>query len=397
MKFLLIFSFLATAATFEKRFDSNSQILLKGTLFGKIESTSSHLSDVELEIEAQLNYLVGHLFTIATPAINSSLEIDFETERLGIKTYNYKASLLIAWDKFFIPSDFPYIYRVILPSRGDSRGLANFSLRYQRNCGSSSPFWYYYRPTLSTCPLNKISATHPYAFAMDLVLEKSDLQSEKKCPDYEKIWEDNTFFIVHVAGAYNENELNTSADTAISELTKIFDSPDINEKTNGDMYYYRKAIFQNGKINFNAIDLKKPMSQASVSLKNLLTNLTPNADLISYNGHSGYGENIRAFIDSIKIKKGKYTIGWLNACKPFFHLSRAWFKKVEEENDFEPSQKFLDLMMVSHIGTFSNGLDVSKLIKHISSGQKTYTQILWTLNVDTLVIGEEDNPICQNK
>ncbi len=399
IKLTIIYAFFYYSSLFanflEKRFDSNSQTLLRSTLYGKIESNSSNITDLRKEIEAQLEYLVGHLFGIASPAVNFSLIINFENKRSLNRIYSYKASLLIAWDNFFLPNEFPYKYQIILPSRGDSSGLAKFKSMYQKNCGSNEPFWYYYEPSLSSCPLNKMSISHPYAFSLELILEKSDLQSEKRCPDYNKIWEDGVFSIVHIAGTYAANEQNNSSEIAISELSKIYGTPTNDEKKNGDMYFYRKATFQGGLIVFNAIDLRKSMSQASYSLKNLLATITLKADLISYNGHSGYGENIKAFVEAIDVEKGKYSIGWINACKPFVHLGSTWFNKVEQANFPEPSKKFLDIIMVSHIGAFSSGMDISKLIKNIGLGGRTYSQILWSLNVDAFVIGEEDNPLCQ--
>lgn len=118
------------------------------------------------------------------------------------------------------------------------------------------------------------------------------------------------------------------------------------------------------------------------------------SDFVAYNGHSDYGENIRALARLGSFVSNQYQIYFINGCDTFAYIDdelRAAHVKV---NPSGTPYQFLDIITNSLPAFFSSmPLANGRLLQALMSGSSTYRAILSTIDPkqSAVVIGEEDN------
>ncbi len=387
---------LGTARAEGGRFDSPENTALDVSLIdGRIASASSDPATVKNEIRAQLKYLIAHWFSLGSPALGHSLEIQLRSalSRNGLrKEVRYSAKFLMAWEKTTLSAPPPTSVSLSLPAGGDSSSIRKFDGAYSGKCGESgSPLWYSMpNATASGCPLSKPSAP-AYAVRLKFDLAPSPANSQGKFPEYDKVWEDGKFVVTWVVGntgsrgqpdelvlrleqMYGKAQgLQTSDHGAYAEVTGEFDTP-------------------SGKLRIQALDIQSGNIQSMDSgFKTKLARFSERSDLVAYNGHSDLGANIRKFTSLVSFLPGRYYLVWINACKPFAHLDETLWNSIRQANPGAAATKYLDVMSVVNIGEFSSGTDVSALVQGLVVKRDFRGLLYWLTTGGPAVLGDEDN------
>jgi hypothetical protein len=122
---------------------------------------------------------------------------------------------------------------------------------------------------------------------------------------------------------------------------------------------------------------------------------TAEADLILYNGHAGFGANVRSLMEKGQFRTGKYVILSLNACDTFAYLDDSLAKRRAALNPDDPAgTKYMDVISNVMPGYFQDGPLMSMaLIRALVEPPVTYDDILSRLDPAQAanVTGEEDN------
>ncbi len=125
--------------------------------------------------------------------------------------------------------------------------------------------------------------------------------------------------------------------------------------------------------------------------------LTPTADLIAYNGHSGLGANIRALASKGDWATGQYAVVFMNGCDTYAYVDDAlWTAHAQINPDDDVGTKYLDIVMNAMPSFFSNmpyaTLALVKGLTDIDS-PRTYEQIFADISSSQVVLvsGEQDN------
>ncbi|MFB6350272.1 MAG: PPC domain-containing protein, partial [Bradymonadaceae bacterium] len=83
--------------------------------------------------------------------------------------------------------------------------------------------------------------------------------------------------------------------------------------------------------------------------------LSRTSDLITYNGHSGLGSNIRALAQKGDWQQGQYSIVFMNGCDTYAYVDSALTDAHAEVNpDDDTGTKYVDLVMNAMPSYFSN-------------------------------------------
>ena len=125
--------------------------------------------------------------------------------------------------------------------------------------------------------------------------------------------------------------------------------------------------------------------------------LTPTADYIVYNGHSGLGRNVRKLARRGEWQTGQYAIVFMNGCDTYAYIDSALAKAHADVNPDDPDgTKYLDVVANAMPSYVSSTPDATMAIfKGLLSYEApmTYEDIL--KNIDprevALVTGEHDN------
>jgi hypothetical protein len=393
MKILLLALTLTTHAM-ATRFESPGAVAHDAQLSDRRLLTSSQSSaTIETEIRNQLRYLVGQTFGNGSPALEHSLQIQLRGSRLlanGRREVRYAAKFLVAWEKASPPTQLSAVF----PSGGDSSSLSRFDNAYKGKCGDpDSPLWYGLWFTQSgSCPLSSPTAPR-YAVRLSLSLSLSASNSQGKSPEYEKIWEDGKLVVTFVAGN-QDSRRGTQGEDLVVRLKQFLGEPGTYQKTSHGAYVTHVAEYDSeyGKVRVQAIDVVRGnLQQMDSGFRSLVAQYSKDSDLVSYNGHSGLGANIRAFTAMTRFTPGRYYLYWINACKPFAHLDSALFEGARQANPGAAASKYLDVMSVVNIGDFSSGGDVYQLVHGLLAKRNFHGLLYWLTSGEPSVLGEEDN------
>jgi len=403
-----------TKSSSQVKFDAAHSVAINGVISEGLVITSSNSGyEVSEAIKSQLFYTIGQFNGVNSVADLSRNEISVgeivEIEGSEPKMYevHYAAKLFIAWQRTrYIPEN----YELILPKNLDYMAERAFYNRYSKNCIDWSAhdlsvgiFWYYYRP------LNCNIANHENELVakFNIKLTLSDENTDGKYPEYDKIWEDELLSVTAIFGKY-EHGATSSYDAGIDSYNQFFRDM-VNAygrplQKNGEPLRFRSPGVKNsnlelifrtklGVIDLNMI-LVDGITSVDENFRNHYNERTKVSDLISYNGHSGLGANIRALANMGEFVKGKYQIFLINGCDTFAYVDDSLKKAHHKVNPDEGPSKYFDLITNAMPSYFhSNSRSNMTLIKSMLGQQKTYREIL--AGFDTAqranVTGEEDN------
>ncbi|WP_141733439.1 hypothetical protein [Oligoflexus tunisiensis] len=402
--------------TSDLKIDSAHSIGVDGVITnGVIRTTATSDSTITRQIRSQLNYMTGQLNGISGGADLNRLELTIN-EKIpqadGSFEVHYAAKVLVAWRR---DRTLPDSYELILPARGDSRSMRGFVTAFQDACAASSAhdvstgnFWYYYRPQPDDCQLLMSDPAHAALVSRFAIhLNVSAENTEGKAPEYAKIWEDDRAVITAVFGKY-EDGATSNRDAGIaaynemySMLRSRFGEPamqdvDVPEGTRPGVDYPAIHMIFNtpeGTLDVDILLIDGILS-ADETFKARYNERTKISDLVSYNGHSGLGANIRALARMGSFQTGQYQLFFVNGCDTFAYVDNALRDAHATVNPgYEPS-KFFDIITNAMPSYFhANANNNVALMEAFLGRSQTYRQILSGFDraQRAVVTGEEDN------
>lgn len=410
------------------KFTSNALTLTQAEIKdGLLETNLNDADSIKAQIKEQLKFSIGQLAGIgATPNLNN---IDIHLGHTGVREIHYSTSFPVAWT---LEKDLIGDYTLILPRAVGSLAAANFYRKYgDENCllqEEDAPligiltFWYYYRPEKPNCALNKPAAASDVA-RVALSFQKKELPAAKKSPRYQKIWEDGRLVFTGIFGQDNHHWLETvwkiikrtksGKDSGMAAYNDFYESAldefgspvesNIDRNSTGDQdfpaskytdIHLKFSFADNRSLELNMLLVKNlaDIDNATIAKYN---RLSADSDLVSYNGHSGLGANIKKFSEIGQFLPGKYQIYFLNACSTFAYEDGTIQKRFDAVNQSSgPNRERVDILSNGQMVGFSF-LSYSNivLLKALLAEKSTYEDILADFDPAQrpVVTGDEDN------
>ena len=391
-------------------YSSSEAVLMDFEFDGQLVTDATW--DLKNTIEDQMLYTIGHLNGDRSVGRLDALEltnIQQAKQPDGTTKVTYHAKLPVSWGK---KNAVPTSYDFTLPKNASYQGYEAFTKAYMHTCVEagahdvdSGSMWYYYRPTLGGCALAATDVVKLTATA-----KVSKLNTTGKYPEFDKVWEDGELNVVSVFGKFEDGKttgdvgidgFNTYVAAVRNELAafKPTTSPATVPANPGvavpDVSF--SATLPGGKkVNVSAL-LVDNVSSAPQTFYDRYEGLSTKADLISYNGHAGLGQNVRALAKKGKFVKGKYLMVFMNGCDTFAYVDGSLAQTRAVLNADDPTgTKYMDIVTNTMPSYFSSmPLASMALLRGLMKfdGPQTYQQIFQ--NVDSsqavVVTGEEDN------
>jgi hypothetical protein len=375
------------------------------------------LDDTELHkyVQAQMFYLAGELDKTHRAHGRFGFVKLSNVERAahddGLELVTYSAALPVQWPVGSAPES----YRVIVPRNVDKQALTDFNAKYHEQCGHNkygkSNLWYDWRPVSTQCALGDD--------VVDVVADvfpSPDQPQGERYPEYSRFWEDDEFRVVLVHGTDGSSSVDNvdglvrqylnvkeSLKIAHDDATLTTFEPDANSRIYED-WQLETTIPRmgggHGKLTINALltaSLKVLNDDSAFDQR--FDELTANADLVIYGGHSGLSKNIKALAGKGVVTEGQYQVFLLMGCSTFAYLDRSINDRRIEVNgaDADPyGTRFLDVIVTGQPAYFHTlSPAITTVISALSGDEpRSYLDILYDLPASAVpvVAGELDNP-----
>ncbi len=394
----------------EGSFSSREATLVDFEFDGELVTDSTW--NVEQKIEDQFLYTIGHLNAQRSVGRLDKVEVtnvQKTTLARGEIKVTYHARLPVSWgSKTSVPSK----YSFTLPKLVSFSGLESFTSKYKDRCVDhsahdvdSGSMWYYYRPSTSGCTLDSSDVV-----TFEATVTKSTENTTGKYPEYHKVWEDDALRVVAIFGKNEDgatqsdagidayNAFVASMRTALGNLSLTTVPADAGSAPG----------VSKPEVTFNAkLDATKTISVTALLVDNVRTagaafdaryeELSPNADVIMYNGHAGLGQNVQALARKGRFLADKYLLLFMNGCDTFAYVDGYLAETRAALNPSDPEgTKFMDIVTNGMPSYFhSNARASTALVKGLMSiaQPKTFEQMFSDIDTEqvVLVTGEEDN------
>jgi hypothetical protein len=387
--------------------DSAHAVAVDATISqGTIHTTGKKAKTLEKQIRAQLLYLIGQLNGEQGGPEFKGLQIkvnEIVAVESGGYDVRYEAHFMVAWRK---GKALPERYEVFLPAKADRASLSNFVESLKSDCIggtdhdiTTSNFWYFYRPKTRSCTSRLADpAMASLLVKVPMTMAVSSANTSGKFPEYDKVWEDQRLVVTVVFSKY-ESGATENADAGIAAynemvtlLRKTWGEPSFQ---NVEAYPSIHMIFKTDQgeldVDLSLIDSITSVDDAFVERYQERTELS---DLISYNGHSGLGRNIRALARMGSFQADQYKIFFLNGCDTFAYVDNALWDAHVAVNPGAAPTKYLDMIINAMPSYFrSNAQNNIVMIRSLLERQLSYREILagFDSSQRALIMGEEDN------
>lgn len=361
-------------------------------------------------IEDQLLYTVGQLNGDRSVSRIDRLEltkIQTSSTDDGKTRITYHAKTVVAWGK---KNDVPVSYSFELPRDMSYKGQQDFIDKYKHDCVDwgahdvdSGTMWYYWRP--DNCEPEAADI-----IVAEAAVSTSPISTTGKYPEYHKVWEDKALKVVAVFGKYEEGA--TSSDSGISAYNSFVrstkqllaphapttkpetvpDSPGVDVP---DVEF--SATLADGKQVEVVALLVDSVRSANHDFTQRYEQLSSQADLIAYNGHSGLGANIRALAGKGKWVAGQYVVVFMNGCDTYAYVDSALADAHAAVNADDPKgTRYVDVVTNAMPSFFGNMADSSLALMRgllAYDAPRTYETIFNSISSSQVVLvsGEEDN------
>lgn len=326
----------------------------------------------------------------------------------GRTKITYHAKVPVAWGK---RNSVPASYELVMPVDMAFGAQQAFFDKYQHDCVEpgahdmeSGNFWYYYRPAECTLVAGDVMRT-------TASVKLSALNTTGKYPEYDQVWSDGVLNVVAVFGKY-EDTGTTSSDAGISAFNSFVRDAQT-ELRQFQMTTVPATIPTSPGVGTPDVTIDATLPDGrKVHITALLTNqirntdasfdaryaaVTPNADFLSYNGHSGLGANIRALTRKGSWRKDQYTLAFINGCDTYAYVdsSLALARAALNPGD-TTGTKHLDIATNAMPSFFhSNSRNNIQFIRSLMNIAQpmTYEQIFKQIDRSQVIVvsGEEDN------
>lgn len=393
------------------KFDSSIEAIIVDLEFDG-ELTTSSSWGVEQRIEDQLLYTIGHLNGDRSVGRLDRVELsEVRTERIDDGYHvTYHARMPVAWGH---RDNVPETYELTLPRVATYSGFEAFTQQYMSTCVDwgahdvdSGSMWYYYRPNAYRCELDADDVIVTVA-----TVEESAVNTTGLYPEYHMVWEDDALRVVAIFGKY-EDGATTSSDAGVAAYNSFVRS--IQQELAPHTVVTTPSEVPNNPgvevpdITFTAtLPDGRQVEVVALLVDNVRTagydftrryeSLTPTADLIAYNGHSGLGANIRALANKGRWVTGQYSIVFLNGCDTYAYIDSALANAHTRVNSDDPhGTKYLDIVTNAMPAYFrSDAPATMALVRGLMSydAPRTYENIFESVDSSqvVLVTGEQDN------
>ena len=378
-----------------------------------VAKATDSASERKKSIVTQLFYLSGELDkTHSAHGQFAFVELsDLTVEALedGLEKVTYKAKLPVAWPKY---RSIPETYRVVVPSSVEPTALSSFNSKYKGSCAKakygSDTLWYDFKPVTTTgCEIDEGDALD----VMAGVRKHPRITTDKR-PESERFWQDDVLRMVLVHGTDSASSYNKS-DTGVRQYDKFKDKlksayPE-HEISEGDTNYqiYDDWTFSTtiprlgggeGTLVVNLL-LTTSLKYIGSSFDARFGELSKDADIISYGGHSGLSKNIKAIAHKEKANPKQYQVWFLDGCSTFAYLDTSLVDRRREMHGAEDDPygtKYLDLVLNAQPAPWYTGSASQwTVLSHLADDEHhSFMEIVDELgsSATPVVSGEEDNP-----
>jgi hypothetical protein len=375
------------------------------------EVFTTHCFRPESAIDEQVLYTVGQLNGFDSVGRLDQLEVS-NVEAIDTPTgcsITYNARMPVAWGQ---RGDAPTEYELILPQDVSRSAVEDFVSRYTDTCVdrhahdvTAGVFWYYFRPLNQKC---EISEEDVFRFQAKAV-PSADV-TEGMYPEYHKVWEDDTLNVVAIFGKAKEEP--TSWDVGVrgygqfveavrKELrgAEVVMEPSDGSARPGEEQPNTtiRATLPDGKRVVVHAFLIQSVTSAPSSFWEAYERLTPDADFIVYNGHSGLGQNVKKLARRGEWRTGQYAIVFMNGCDTYAYIDSALADAHAAVNPDDPEgTKYMDVVANAMPSFFRSMPEATMaIIRGLLSydDPMTYKEILKAIDSSevALVTGEHDN------
>ena len=389
---------------------SADAVFLSFEFDGEVLVTSTW--NIQQSVEDQMLYTIGALNgDTSIGRLDKLVLSDITTGAEGDLTrVHYHATMPVAWGK---KNNVPQSYTLTLPANISYGAQSDFTDKYKDSCVDygahdvdASSMWYYYRPNAYNC---KLADEDVVSFTASV--SPSTLQTIGKFPEYDKVWEDDALRVVAVFGKYEDGETSSSDggiaayNRFVSRVKSTFANDnlttvpaDVPSQPGVDVPDVAfSATLSDGKAVEIVALLVDNVRTAGETFNARYAELSPNADLIAYNGHAGLGANIRALARKGKWVAGQYAIVFMNGCDTYAYVDTALADAHAAVNDDDDKgTKYVDVVMnalPSYFHSMANATLalVDGLLAY--EAPKTYEQIFAGVDRSQVILvsGEEDN------
>lgn len=371
------------------------------------------------EITEQLFFLTGTMIEQKGGADVAHAKVKIQKQEPVTGTdlikVTYDATLLVGWDKY---SQVPAGFALALPARADDAGKQEFYDTFRNTCSEDAgdsdldviSFYYYFRPYGYACDLHKKTYSSDRVTYATMALKTSAQQSENKYPEYHKVWEDGMLAATMIFGTDKVGATGNN-DQGIMQynnmylwLRRNFGQPTyMNHWLNANAYpgarypdvemHYQ--LSDGRKLNFSILLIgKETLQEADEQFAARYNARTQISDFVSYNGHSGFGENIRALAKMGTFTKGQYQLYLVNGCSTFMYVDDALRAAHEAANPGSKPWEFFDIITNALPAPFSalhgeNALVIKAMLEQHWNYRTLLSQFHQMQRA--IVIGEEDN------
>ena len=362
-------------------------------------------------IEDQMLYTIGQLNGIDGVGRIDTLDLtNIETRDEGEScSVTYHARMLVAWAK---RHELRQDYTLILPRDMSHAGIDAFVEKYDHSCVSwgahdvdAGSLWYYWRPENSRCNLDETDVVK-----LPVTVAESPVHTSGKYPEYHKVWEDDALNVVAIfgkvkdgggAGDQGVEGYNTYIKRMVSTMSNwdlVTEPAELPSSPGVDVPYVTlQGTLHDGKTLRLDIMLVDGVKSAGDEFFERYESLTPDADVIIYNGHAGLGSNIRTLARKGSWKTGQYCIVFMNGCDTYAYADSALADAHADVNPDDPhGTKYVDMMMNAMPSYFVKMPQATfSLVDGLLNYDepRTYEQIFRGIDPKEMVIvsGEHDN------
>jgi len=350
----------------EVQFVSPVATLLHFEFEGMFETSSR--TGITDQIEDQLMFTVGQLNGEGGVGRLDAVQLtNIREEKISSSLYriSYHAILPVGWG---YTKKIPSQYTLIVPKNASYGAIGNFVSKYNNTCvdGWSSPrypgpgrgnMWYYYRPYEKTCQLDPQDIV-----SLKAEVKVSEENTKGSYPEMHKIWEDRLLKAVVIygkdkAGSTSIGDFGIAQYGQFNYRLKVWGAADLGVKVfpeNPQMPAAPgadfpettwKGEFPDGrKIEIHTFLIDSPR-QTTSQFDAKYRELSQNADIIIYNGHAAYGDNVRQFASKGSPRSGQYTIFSMMGCDSYAYIDDQMAKQRRLLNpDDVTGSKYLDMI-----------------------------------------------------
>lgn len=328
----------------------------------------------------------------------------------------YHARFPVAWGGGAAPTT----YSFALPAKLAAADQLAFAAKYGATCvdptaGPVDPgsMFLFFRPAQPGCTLAADDVAR-----FDATVSPSAENTHGKYPEYHRVWADDALEIVAMFS--HEYTTPTPGDEGVSAYNDFVWrtllylrelQPDVALQSvpaapyatgDGPASVRLAAELPDGRT--IAVDVRlvgHALADDGAAFDAWYDPLTPNADLILYNGHAGLGANVRTLMTKGTFVPNHYVIWFANGCDTFAYVDRTLVDRRALLNADDPGgTKYMDTLANVMAGHFKSLEPTSLTLVHAlveardtTRPPKTYEEIFQGIDPSQIVVvtGEEDN------